>query len=66
MEEVVTLYTEDQGFPPHSHHHALPEFLAGDLLKSVQPLMHGCGSHQHTLVFESLAAMVAVALPLRQ
>ena len=23
--------------------------------------MHGCGSHQHTLVFESLVAMVAVA-----
>jgi hypothetical protein len=44
--------------------HLLP--LAGDLLKSVHPLMHGCGSPQHTLVCESWAAMVAVALPLSQ
>jgi hypothetical protein len=39
--------------------------VAGDLRKRVQPLRHGCGSHQHTRVVESWAAMGAVALPLR-
>jgi len=37
MEKIVTLYTEDQAFPPHSHHHALPEFCA---LQDIGQLSH--------------------------